>query len=104
MHLKQASSGRSGVLVPRVLTIAGSDCSGAAGLQADLRTFAALGCHGSTAVTAVTVQDTRAVRSVHRLPARLVVQQIDAALDDIGAGAIKTGMLASRSIVEAVAR
>ena len=87
----------------RVLTIAGSDPSGGAGLQADLRTFAALGVWGTSAVTAITVQDGRRVSRVEPLEAGLVAAQVEAALSDPGADAVKTGMLATGAIVEAVA-
>ena len=88
---------------PRALTIAGSDSGGGAGIQADLKTFAALGVYGCSAITAVTAQNTRGVTAVQEMPADLVAAQIDAVLDDIGAGAVKTGMLASAPIIQAVA-
>jgi hydroxymethylpyrimidine/phosphomethylpyrimidine kinase len=87
----------------RLLTIAGSDSGGGAGLQADLKTFAAHGCYGLSVVTAVTAQNTREVRAVHELPAAIVAAQLDAVLADIGADAIKIGMLGSAGIVRAVA-
>jgi hydroxymethylpyrimidine kinase/phosphomethylpyrimidine kinase len=87
----------------RVLAIAGLDPGGGAGLAADLRTVAALGGHGMAALTAVTVQDSREVRSVTALPARLVRAQVEAVLDDIGADAVKIGMLGSGAVVRAVA-
>lgn len=86
------------------LTIAGSDSSGGAGIQADLRTFAALQVHGCSAITAVTAQNTQGVRSVLALPPALVAEQIDAVLDDLPVAVIKIGMLANAAIVEAVAR
>jgi hydroxymethylpyrimidine/phosphomethylpyrimidine kinase len=86
-----------------VLTIAGSDSGGGAGIQADLRTFAALGVHGACAVTAVTAQNTAEVRSVHPLPPEVVGAQIDAVLADLAVAAVKTGMLASTGIAEVVA-
>ena len=89
---------------PRALTVAGSDSSGGAGLQADLATFAALGVFGASAVTAVTVQDTRRVRAVHVMPPSVVAAQVETVLEDLGASAVKTGMLCNRAIVEAVAR
>jgi hydroxymethylpyrimidine/phosphomethylpyrimidine kinase len=89
--------------VARALTIAGSDSGGGAGIQADLKTFAALGVYGSSAITAVTAQNTRGVSAIHEMPPAMVTAQIDAVLDDIGAGAIKTGMLSAASIIEAVA-
>lgn len=87
----------------RVLTIAGSDSGGGAGIQADLKTCAALGCFGMTAITAITAQNTLCVTAVHEVPAPIVRAQIDAVMDDIGADAVKTGMLASAAIVETVA-
>ena len=87
----------------RVLIIAGSDSGGGAGVQADIKTVTALGGYAATAITAITVQNTLGVQDVARLPARLVAAQARAVLDDIGADAIKTGMLARRSTVEAVA-
>ncbi|HSD11183.1 MAG TPA: bifunctional hydroxymethylpyrimidine kinase/phosphomethylpyrimidine kinase [Candidatus Binatia bacterium] len=87
----------------RALTVAGSDTSGGAGIQADLATFAALGVFGSSAVTALTVQDTRGVMAVRAVSPALVVRQIEAVLQDVGADAIKTGMLCNRPVVEAVA-
>jgi hydroxymethylpyrimidine/phosphomethylpyrimidine kinase len=88
---------------PRALTIAGSDSGGGAGIQADLKTFAAFGVYGASAITAVTAQNTIGVRAIHEVPADVVAAQIDAVLDDIGADAAKTGMLSSVEIVEAVA-
>lgn len=87
----------------RVLTIAGSDSGGAAGLQADLRTFALLGVHSLVALTAVTVQNSLGVKAVHEIPAAVVAGQIAAVAGDIGIQAAKTGMLASAEIIEAVA-
>ena len=88
---------------PRALTIAGSDSSGGAGIQADLKTFAAFGVYGASAVTAITAQNTLGVQMIHEVPARVVAAQIDAVLSDIGADGIKTGMLFSTAIIEAVA-
>jgi hydroxymethylpyrimidine/phosphomethylpyrimidine kinase len=88
----------------RVLTIAGSDCSGGAGIQADLKTIAACGCYGMSVITAVTVQNTRGVGAIHPIPAEVVEDQIRNVLDDIGADGIKIGMLYSGEIVAAVAR
>ncbi len=84
------------------LTIAGSDSGGGAGIQADLRTFAALRVYGASAITALTAQNTLAVRSIHAVPAAMVRAQIDAVLDDFNVAAIKIGMLASAEIAEAV--
>lgn len=89
--------------MPIALTIAGSDSGGGAGIQADLKVFFALGCHGTSALTAVTAQNTVGVTGIHEIPEGFVVQQIDAVASDIGVDAAKTGMLASPAIVEAVA-
>jgi hydroxymethylpyrimidine/phosphomethylpyrimidine kinase len=88
---------------PRVLSIAGSDSGGGAGIQADLKTFAALGCYGMTAITALTAQNTLGVRAIHGVPPQMLRDQIDAVLEDIGADAVKIGMLHSPEIVHAVA-
>ncbi|HUP43361.1 MAG TPA: bifunctional hydroxymethylpyrimidine kinase/phosphomethylpyrimidine kinase [Thermoanaerobaculia bacterium] len=88
----------------RLLTIAGSDSGGGAGIQADLKTFAAHGAYGMSALTAVTAQNTRAVTAVHELPPALVEAQMDAVFDDLGVDGVKIGMLASAPIVRAVAR
>jgi hydroxymethylpyrimidine/phosphomethylpyrimidine kinase len=88
---------------PKALSIAGSDSGGGAGIQADLKTFSALGCFGMTAVTAVTVQNTQGVTGYEELSPTLVGDQIRAVATDIGVDAAKTGMLASAGIVEAVA-
>ena len=90
--------------VPTALTIAGSDSGGGAGIQADLKTFFALGCHGMSAVTALTAQNTVAVTGIHEVPAEFVIAQIDAVASDIGITAAKTGMLGSGAVVEAVAK
>ena len=89
--------------VPRALTIAGSDSGGGAGIQADLKTFAAFGVYGASAITAVTAQNTVGVTGVHEVPAEMVTAQIRAVMDDVGADAVKTGMLSSSAIIEAVA-
>jgi hydroxymethylpyrimidine/phosphomethylpyrimidine kinase len=88
----------------RVLIIAGSDSGGGAGIQADIKAVTALGGYAATAVTAVTVQNTLGVTGVHPIPVDVVVAQARAVLDDIGADAIKTGMLGDVAMVEAVAR
>ena len=88
---------------PRLLTIAGSDSGGGAGIQADLKTFAAHGGYGMSAITALTAQNTREVRAVLETPPEMVAAQIDAVLEDIGADAIKIGMLGSAGIIRAVA-
>lgn len=87
----------------RVLTIAGSDSGGGAGIQADMRTMALLGVHACVAVTAVTVQNTLGVKSFHEVPDDVVAGQIDAVVSDIGVQAAKTGMLASSDIIATVA-
>ena len=89
--------------LPVALTIAGSDSGGGAGIQADLKTFAAFGVHGTSAITAITAQNTIAVTDIHEVPVRVIRAQIDAVVDDIGVQAAKTGMLASARIIEAVA-
>ena len=88
---------------PHLLSIAGSDSGGGAGIQADLKTFAALGCFGMTAITALTAQNTLGVRAIHGVPAQMLRDQIDAVLEDIGADAVKIGMLHSPDIVKTVA-
>lgn len=87
----------------RVLTIAGSDSGGGAGIQADMRTFALLGIHGLVAVTAVTVQNSQGVKGFHEIPLDVVAGQIEAVASDIGVQAAKTGMLASSGIIDTVA-
>ena len=87
----------------RALTIAGSDSGAGAGIQADLKTFAAHGVYGTSAITAVTAQNTLGVTGVHVLPAEFVTLQIETVVADIGCDAVKTGMLATSALVEAVA-
>ena len=89
--------------VPTAMTIAGSDSGGGAGIQADLKTFAALGVYGTSVLTAITAQNTISVNAVHEVPTDIVSAQINAVLSDIGADAVKTGMLASSSIIQCVA-
>ena len=88
---------------PHLLTIAGSDSGGGAGIQADLKTFAALGCFGMTAITALTAQNTTGVRASHGVPPAMLRDQIDAVVEDIGVDAVKIGMLHSPEIVHTVA-
>lgn len=90
--------------VPKAMTIAGSDSGGGAGIQADLKTFAALGVYGSSVLTAVTAQNTLGVTAVHEIPTDVITKQIDAVLNDIGADAVKTGMLVNSEIIECVAQ
>jgi hydroxymethylpyrimidine kinase/phosphomethylpyrimidine kinase len=93
----------SSPVVPRCLTIAGSDSGGGAGIQADLKAFAALGCHGMSAIVALTAQSTTEVRSVHEAPPKFVRDELEVLIDDIGVDAAKTGMLFSKRIIETVA-
>jgi hydroxymethylpyrimidine/phosphomethylpyrimidine kinase len=90
-------------LTPRCLTIATSDSGGGAGIQADLKAFARAGCHGTSALVALTAQNTVGVTSIHELPSEFVVSQLEAVFDDIGADAAKTGMLFSARLIETVA-
>ena len=89
--------------IPRAMTIAGSDSGGGAGIQADLKTFAALGVYGTSVLTAITAQNTLRVTDVLELPATLISSQIDAVISDIGTDVVKTGMLSSSAIIETVA-
>jgi hydroxymethylpyrimidine/phosphomethylpyrimidine kinase len=86
-----------------VLSIAGSDSGGGAGIQADLKTFSALGCYGMTAITALTAQNTQGVRAIHGVPAAFLKEQLAAVIEDIGVDAVKIGMLHAPDVVEAVA-
>jgi hydroxymethylpyrimidine/phosphomethylpyrimidine kinase len=88
---------------PRLLTIAGSDSGGGAGIQADLKTFSALGCYGMSAITALTAQNTTGVRAIHAIPPQMLRDQIDAVIEDIGVDAVKIGMLHAPEIVQVVA-
>ncbi|HXD40672.1 MAG TPA: bifunctional hydroxymethylpyrimidine kinase/phosphomethylpyrimidine kinase [Ramlibacter sp.] len=94
---------KSSAQYPRVLSIAGSDSGGGAGIQADLKTIAALGCYGMTAITALTAQNTLGVRSIHSVPQQILADQIDAVVEDIGVDAVKIGMLHSADTVRTVA-
>jgi hydroxymethylpyrimidine/phosphomethylpyrimidine kinase len=85
------------------LTIAGSDSGGGAGIQADLKTFSALGCYGASVITAITAQNTLGVTAVHEAPTDLIVAQLDAVVTDLRPDAVKTGMIASTAIIGAVA-
>jgi hydroxymethylpyrimidine/phosphomethylpyrimidine kinase len=89
--------------VPRAMTIAGSDSGAGAGIQADLKTFAAHGVYGTSVLTAVTAQNTTSVLAIAEVPEEVIVHQIDGVMEDIGADAIKTGMLSAASIIEVVA-
>ena len=88
---------------PVALTIAGSDSSGGAGIQADLKTFAALGVYGASVITALTAQNTRGVTGIHAVPASFVTEQIDAVFSDLDVGAVKIGMVAQVASIEAIA-
>jgi hydroxymethylpyrimidine/phosphomethylpyrimidine kinase len=90
------------VAVPRVLTIAGSDSGGGAGIQADLKAIAAAGGHGMTAITALTAQNTVGVAGVHAVPPAFIVEQVRAVVEDIGVDAVKTGMLGDEATIAAV--
>ena len=90
-------------MVRRCLTIAGSDSGGGAGIQADLKAFAAAGCHGMSAIVALTAQNTTGVTAVHELPPDFVRAELEAVFDDIGVDAAKTGMLFSAELIAAVA-
>jgi hydroxymethylpyrimidine/phosphomethylpyrimidine kinase len=90
-------------LIPRCLTIATSDSGGGAGIQADLKAFARQGCHGMSALVALTAQNTVGVTAIYELPPEFVTAQLEAVVDDIGADAAKTGMLFSRTLMETVA-
>src|SRR5205823_6268454 len=88
---------------PRLLTIAGSDSGGGAGIQADLKAFAHAGAHGMSAITAITVQNTIEVRAVYPLPREAIVGQVQAVAEDIGVDAVKIGMLGTAQAIEAAA-
>ena len=103
-HLPQGSASPALPRYARVLSIAGSDSGGGAGIQADLKTFSALGCYGMTAITAITAQNTQGVRGIHGIPAAMLQAQIDAVVQDIGVDAIKIGMLHAPDVVQVVAQ
>ena len=89
--------------MPRALTIATSDSGGGAGIQADLKAFAAAGVYGTSAIVALTAQNTQGVTAIHELPSAFVRAQLEAVFGDIGVDAAKTGMLFSRALIETVA-
>ena len=89
--------------IPIALTIAGSDSSGGAGIQADLKSFAALGVYGASVITALTAQNTRGVTGIHQVPAEFVTAQIDAVFSDLDVGAVKIGMVADLAVIDAIA-
>jgi hydroxymethylpyrimidine/phosphomethylpyrimidine kinase len=88
----------------RILCVGGSDSSGGAGIQADLKAVSACGCYGMSVITAVTVQNTRGVESIHPVPQKLILAQLDSVLSDIGADAVKTGMLLTVGAIDAVVK
>jgi hydroxymethylpyrimidine/phosphomethylpyrimidine kinase len=88
--------------IPVAITIAGSDSGGGAGIQADLKAFARAGVHGTSAITAITAQNTVAVAAVHEVPAEIVIAQVKAVAEDIGVDAVKTGMLGNAATIDAV--
>jgi hydroxymethylpyrimidine/phosphomethylpyrimidine kinase len=96
-------TGEGSALIPRCLTIAGSDSGGGAGIQADLKAFAAAGCHGMSAIVALTAQNTTGVAAVHEVPPEFVTAQLEAVFGDLGVDAAKTGMLFSADLISAVA-
>src|SRR3954463_2633491 len=89
--------------IPVALTIAGSDSSGGAGIQGDLKTFAAFGVYGASVITALTAQNTKGVAGIHRVPAEFVAAQIDAVFADLDVKAVKIGMVAERPVIDAIA-
>src|SRR4029450_5031374 len=90
-------------MTPIALTIAGSDSGGGAGIQADLKTFSALGVYGASVVTALTAQNTKGVTAIHDVPAEFVTAQMDAVFSDLDVGAVKIGMVSQRAVIEAIA-
>src|ERR1043165_5037049 len=89
--------------IPIALTIAGSDSSGGAGIQADLKTFAAFGVYGASVITALTAQNTKGVSGIHQVPAEFVAAQIDAVFGDLDVKAVKIGMVAELAVIDAIA-
>src|SRR5690606_32081628 len=102
-HCRCRSHEAGQAMTPVTLTIAGSDSGGGAGIQADLKTFAALGVYGTSAIAALTAQNTKGVTAIHNVPPDFVVAQIDAVFDDFAVGAVKIGMLSTAPIIRAVA-
>src|SRR5215468_1286706 len=90
-------------MTPIAVTIAGSDSGGGAGIQADLKTFSALGVYGASVVTALTAQNTKGVSAIHDVPAAFVAAQMDAVFSDLAVGAVKIGMVSQRAVIEAIA-
>src|SRR4051812_2346992 len=105
-HATTASGSRTYELkmpIPVALTIAGSDSSGGAGIQADLKTFTAFGVYGASVITALTAQNTQGVSGIHQVPAEFITAQIDAVFGDLDVKAVKIGMVAERSVIQAIA-
>src|SRR3954470_4181457 len=90
-------------MIPIAVTIAGSDSGGGAGIQADLKTFSALGVYGASIVTALTAQNTRGVQAIHDVPPDFIAQQIDSVFSDLDVRAVKTGLFSHPAIIEPVA-
>src|SRR3954447_11928085 len=101
MSARRSGLARVHMTIPIALTIAGSDSSGGAGIQADLKTFAAFGVYGSSVITALTAQNTMGVSAIHRVPAEFVTAQIDAVFSDLDISAVKIGMVAQGSVIDA---
>src|SRR5947209_16694638 len=104
--MERAAGGRPsnpGNRIPRLLSIAGSDSGGGAGIQADLKAFAACGAHGMTAITAITAQNTVGVDAIHPIPPETIIAQVRAVSSDIGVDAVKIGMLGTVGTIRAVA-
>src|SRR3954466_1523165 len=104
-HATTASGSRTYELkmpIPVALTIAGSDSSGGAGVQADLKTFAAFGVYGASVITALTAQNTQGVAGIHQVPADFVTAQIDAVFGDLDVKAVKIGMVSQRAAIDAI--
>ena len=101
--LPRSTAARSAA-IPIALTVAGSDSGGGAGIQADLKTFSALGAYGASVITAITAQNTRAVTAVHAVPTDIIAAQLAAVFDDLAVAAVKIGMLGGPAVIEAVAR
>src|ERR1700674_4059608 len=97
------SRSKAADMTPIAVTIAGSDSSGGAGIQADLKTFSALGVYGASVITALTAQNTKGVRAIHDVPAEFVGAQIDAVFSDLDVSAVKIGMVSQRGVIEAIA-
>src|SRR5207247_11021496 len=91
------------MMTPIAVTIAGSDSGGGAGIQADLKTFSALGVYGASVITALTAQNTRGVRAIHDVPPAFIAEEIDAVFSDLAIGAVKIGMLSQAAVIETLA-